>query len=281
MASWSWRRHRWRRARSVAQSVSSKDRRAAAMARSMSAAVASAVWPSTSSVAGLMLSKAPPPVASTSEPSMSMRNSPTVESGALVVVMCGSFRSLAPAALAHCGGGGLVEARARHPRKRGATCSGPSMARSGPDRLHGVRGWATTWGDAYRLHPRRRHPRALGPGRVNLALTDAERRFRDDVRSWLEANVEPGPEFGSFDEEFEWGRRWQARLAADRWVGIHWPAEFGGPGGLARRSGHLQRGVRPRPGAPTRQPHRGQPGRPDPPRPRRRRSSGAAGCRAS
>ena len=104
------------------------------------------------------------------------------------------------------------------------------MARSDPDRLHGVRGWATTWGDAYPLHPRHRHPPALGPGGVNLALTDAERRFRDDVRSWLAANVEPGPDFGSFDEEFEWGRRWQARLAADRWVGIHWPAEFGGRG---------------------------------------------------
>ncbi len=104
------------------------------------------------------------------------------------------------------------------------------MARSGPNRLHGVREWGTTWGDAYRLLTCRRHPRVLGPGGVNLTLTDAERRFRDDVRNWLEANVEFSPEFGSFDEEFEWGRLWQARLAADRWVGIHWPAEFGGRG---------------------------------------------------
>jgi len=65
---------------------------------------------------------------------------------------------------------------------------------------------------------------------VNLTLTDQERGFRDEVRAWLEANVETTPEFGSFDEEFAWGRSWQARLAADRWVGIHWPSEFGGRG---------------------------------------------------
>ena len=65
---------------------------------------------------------------------------------------------------------------------------------------------------------------------MNLALSDDERRFRDDISSWLEANVEPTPEFASFAEEFEWGRRWQARLAADRWVGIQWASEFGGRG---------------------------------------------------
>jgi alkylation response protein AidB-like acyl-CoA dehydrogenase len=32
------------------------------------------------------------------------------------------------------------------------------------------------------------------------------------------------------EEEFEWGRTGQARLAADRWVGIHWPAQYGGRG---------------------------------------------------
>jgi len=65
---------------------------------------------------------------------------------------------------------------------------------------------------------------------VNLTLSDDERRFRDEIRNWLEANVEPTPEFASLAEEFEWGRRWQARLAADRWVGIQWAAEYGGRG---------------------------------------------------
>ena len=65
---------------------------------------------------------------------------------------------------------------------------------------------------------------------MNLSLSDDARRFRDEVRGWLEANVEPTPEFVDFDDEFTWGRRWQARLAADRWVGIHWPTEYGGRG---------------------------------------------------
>jgi alkylation response protein AidB-like acyl-CoA dehydrogenase len=63
---------------------------------------------------------------------------------------------------------------------------------------------------------------------MNLSLSEESRRFRDELRGWLEANVEPAPVFGDFDEEFSWGRRWQARLAADRWVGIHWPTAFGG-----------------------------------------------------
>jgi alkylation response protein AidB-like acyl-CoA dehydrogenase len=63
---------------------------------------------------------------------------------------------------------------------------------------------------------------------VNLTLGADEERFRDEARAWLDAHVEPTPEFDSFDEEFAWGRRWQARLAEDRWVGIHWPVEYGG-----------------------------------------------------
>jgi hypothetical protein len=56
---------------------------------------------------------------------------------------------------------------------------------------------------------------------MDLALTPEELTFRDEVRSWLDANVELPGRFGSLEEEFEWGRTWQARLAADRWVGIH------------------------------------------------------------
>ncbi len=63
---------------------------------------------------------------------------------------------------------------------------------------------------------------------MDLTLTEDEVAFRDEARRWLDANVEPTPSFASFDEEFEWGRRWQARLARDRWVGIHWPHAYGG-----------------------------------------------------
>ena len=65
---------------------------------------------------------------------------------------------------------------------------------------------------------------------MDLALTPEELAFRDEVRSWLSVNVELPGRFGSLEEEFEWGRIWQARLAADRWVGIHWPARYGGRG---------------------------------------------------
>ncbi|MGH9074807.1 MAG: acyl-CoA dehydrogenase family protein [Acidimicrobiales bacterium] len=65
---------------------------------------------------------------------------------------------------------------------------------------------------------------------MDLSLTTEERGFRDEVRRWLEANVEVPPSFASLEDEFEWGRTWQARLAADRWVGIHWPEAYGGRG---------------------------------------------------
>ena len=52
--------------------------------------------------------------------------------------------------------------------------------------------------------------------------------FAADVRGWLAANLDDVPAFATFDEEVDWGRRWQARLAEERWVGIHWPEEYGG-----------------------------------------------------
>jgi alkylation response protein AidB-like acyl-CoA dehydrogenase len=65
---------------------------------------------------------------------------------------------------------------------------------------------------------------------MDLSLSEEELAFRDEVRRWLEANVDVPPGFRSLEEEFEWGRAWQARLAADRWVGIHWPEAYGGRG---------------------------------------------------
>jgi alkylation response protein AidB-like acyl-CoA dehydrogenase len=63
---------------------------------------------------------------------------------------------------------------------------------------------------------------------VDLSFSPAEQAFASEIRDWLRANAEPPPSFESVDDEFEWGRRWQARLAADRWVGIHWPRRYGG-----------------------------------------------------
>jgi alkylation response protein AidB-like acyl-CoA dehydrogenase len=65
---------------------------------------------------------------------------------------------------------------------------------------------------------------------MDLAFAPHERAFALEIRSWLAANVEVPPRFENIADEVEFGRRWQARLAADRWVGIHWPQEYGGRG---------------------------------------------------
>jgi alkylation response protein AidB-like acyl-CoA dehydrogenase len=66
---------------------------------------------------------------------------------------------------------------------------------------------------------------------MDLAFTDDERRFGDEAAAWFEANLAAADrpeEFASLDDEVAWGRAWQARMAADRWVGVHWPEEYGG-----------------------------------------------------
>ena len=65
---------------------------------------------------------------------------------------------------------------------------------------------------------------------MDLSFTAEERAFGSEVRAWLAAHLEPPPAFDSDAAEVEWGRRWQATLADARWVGIHWPREYGGRG---------------------------------------------------
>jgi len=65
---------------------------------------------------------------------------------------------------------------------------------------------------------------------VDLSFSEEEEAFAGEIRAWLEANLELAPAHASLDEEIAWGRAWQAKLAKDRWVGIHWPYEYGGRG---------------------------------------------------
>jgi alkylation response protein AidB-like acyl-CoA dehydrogenase len=65
---------------------------------------------------------------------------------------------------------------------------------------------------------------------VDLSFTPEEQAFAHEIRGWLAENLELPPPFSSIEEEIEWGRAWQAKLARDRWVAIHWPAEYGGRG---------------------------------------------------
>jgi alkylation response protein AidB-like acyl-CoA dehydrogenase len=72
---------------------------------------------------------------------------------------------------------------------------------------------------------------------MDLSATDDEARLRDEVRSWLRANLpwEYGrglpPRFDDLAQEVAFGREWQAKLASGRWVGVAWPREYGGRGG--------------------------------------------------
>ena len=86
-------------------------------------------------------------------------------------------------------------------------------------------------------HSRRRSsaPVASGSGTsdgalMDLSFTAEERAFADEIRTWLATHLDLPPAFESLDDEIAWGRAWQAKLAADRWIGIHWPAEYGGRG---------------------------------------------------
>ncbi len=65
---------------------------------------------------------------------------------------------------------------------------------------------------------------------MDLSFSTAERAFADEIRTWLATHLDPPPAFDTLADEIAWGRAWQAKLAADRWIGIHWPTEYGGRG---------------------------------------------------
>jgi alkylation response protein AidB-like acyl-CoA dehydrogenase len=67
---------------------------------------------------------------------------------------------------------------------------------------------------------------------VDLSLSEDEQRFAAEVRGWLSEHlVHSGEEpQGDLAAEVDRGRRWQKQLAEAGWVGIDWPAEYGGRG---------------------------------------------------
>lgn len=64
---------------------------------------------------------------------------------------------------------------------------------------------------------------------MDLAYTDAQKAFREEIRSWLTANV-PAEPLQSFDTEagFQQHREWEAKLNEGRWGMVTWPSELGG-----------------------------------------------------
>ena len=68
---------------------------------------------------------------------------------------------------------------------------------------------------------------------MDLRLTAGEATFRDELRSWLSANVpadwdEKREE--SLESRFEYLKVWQRKLYEAGWAGISWPKEYGGRG---------------------------------------------------
>ena len=54
--------------------------------------------------------------------------------------------------------------------------------------------------------------------------------FRDEFRRWLADHPAPSVTVATSREQAESLRAWQRDLHAARWVGIHWPVEYGGRG---------------------------------------------------
>ena len=63
---------------------------------------------------------------------------------------------------------------------------------------------------------------------MDLALNVEDEAFAASFRAWLDEHLERPPAFVDLADEVAWGRRWQATLAAGRWVGVHWPEPYGG-----------------------------------------------------
>jgi alkylation response protein AidB-like acyl-CoA dehydrogenase len=68
---------------------------------------------------------------------------------------------------------------------------------------------------------------------MDLNLTPEETKFRDELRSWLEANVPK--DWGEWrekplEESFPYLRVWQRKLYEGGWAAVSWPKEYGGRG---------------------------------------------------
>jgi alkylation response protein AidB-like acyl-CoA dehydrogenase len=64
---------------------------------------------------------------------------------------------------------------------------------------------------------------------MDLTLSQKELAFRDELRDWLSTHSAGSRPKGE-EAEYQWRRDWLRVLAAGRWAGVHWPAEYGGRG---------------------------------------------------
>jgi alkylation response protein AidB-like acyl-CoA dehydrogenase len=67
---------------------------------------------------------------------------------------------------------------------------------------------------------------------VDLAPSPEQDEFRAELRGWLAAHWDASGirRHEDLAEEVAFLRAWQRKLASGGWVGVHWPAEYGGRG---------------------------------------------------
>jgi alkylation response protein AidB-like acyl-CoA dehydrogenase len=66
---------------------------------------------------------------------------------------------------------------------------------------------------------------------MDLSFSATEEAFRAELRAWLAANLpQEVLEPETLEEEVAFLIGWQRKLFSGRWVGVHWPKEFGGRG---------------------------------------------------
>ncbi|HEV7470657.1 MAG TPA: acyl-CoA dehydrogenase family protein, partial [Pseudonocardia sp.] len=72
---------------------------------------------------------------------------------------------------------------------------------------------------------------------MDLSYTAAEEEFRNELRSWLQANIPAEWKAPGFweslddDKSFRLRRDWERDKALAGFAGIQWPVEYGGRGG--------------------------------------------------
>src|SRR5262245_50577112 len=54
--------------------------------------------------------------------------------------------------------------------------------------------------------------------------------FRAELRAWLGEHAPPSVEVAATPDDAAALRAWQRALHSGRWVGVHWPVEYGGRG---------------------------------------------------
>ena len=65
---------------------------------------------------------------------------------------------------------------------------------------------------------------------MDLAFSPTEEAFCAELRGWLRTHLPPPAEPARLADEVAFLRAWQRKLHDGRWVGIHWPREYGGRG---------------------------------------------------